>query len=141
LEIDGSPLWKYHSCPFEDGETVVEEEEFDEPKTGAAAIDCYHDEGGNAVYKYTRNLTNHSHKAMLERQLIDFMIGLQDAVKEHIPRVPLQTKHTQPSVERHFVHIHGFMVPFGGIGCLLIGAMMVVNCPERLAALLMINVT
>jgi hypothetical protein len=68
-------------------------EEFDEPKTGGAAIDCYHDEEGNNVYKYTRKL-HHSHKAKLERQLIEFMIGLQDAVKEHIPRVPLQTKHT-----------------------------------------------
>jgi hypothetical protein len=94
LEIDGRPLWKYHSHPFEDGEMEEEdEEEFDEPKTGGAAIDCYHDEEGNNVYKYTRKL-QHSHKAKLERQLIEFMIGLQDAVKDHIPRVPLQTKHT-----------------------------------------------
>jgi hypothetical protein len=94
LEIDGRPLWKYHSCPFEDGEMEEEdEEEFDEPKTGGAAIDCYHDEEGNNVYKYTRKL-QHGHKAKLERQLIEFMIGLQDAVKDHIPRVPLQTKHT-----------------------------------------------
>jgi hypothetical protein len=64
-----------------------------EPKTGGAAIDCYHDEEGNNVYKYTRKL-HHGHKAKLERQLIEFMIGLQDTVKEHIPRVPLQTKHT-----------------------------------------------
>jgi hypothetical protein len=71
-----------------------DEEEFDEPKTGGAAIDCYHDEEGNNVYKYTRKL-QHGHKAKLERQLIEFMIGLQDAVKDHIPRVPLQTKHTQ----------------------------------------------
>jgi hypothetical protein len=41
LEIDGQPLWKYHSRPFEDGQMEEEdEEEFDEPKTGGAAIDC-----------------------------------------------------------------------------------------------------
>jgi hypothetical protein len=95
LEIDGRPLWNYHSCPFEDGGMEEEdEEEFDEPKTGGAAIDYYCDEEGNNVYKYTRKL-QHSHKAKkLERQLIEFMIGLQDAVKDHILRVPLQTKHT-----------------------------------------------
>jgi hypothetical protein len=48
----------------------------------------------NNVYKYTRKL-QHGHKAKLERQLIEFMIGLQDAVKDHIPKVPLQTKHTR----------------------------------------------
>jgi hypothetical protein len=89
-DINGHPLWNYYD-KTDPPEDISEDEE--EPQTCGAAIECFVGESGKACYQYTRKLPN-GHKAWLERHVSEFVVGLNCMLKDHIPEVLLQTKHT-----------------------------------------------
>ena len=104
-EISKQLLWDYHQRKPKDEDNLSSDD--DEPFTGGAVIWCYLDEDGHARFKYTRKLEN-GHKTNLETKLIEFMIGLENDIQEHIPEVLLQMKH------EHFGQFFGAHTWFHG---------------------------
>ena len=107
LEIDGDILWNCYETGQESGETAQ-----DTTENGQDAVQNATNHGvsgGSIVVKHVvqtnrceavlLNTSNTSaFEPSLERDLIDFLGGLQDLVKEHIGAVPLRTEHHRQGI-------------------------------------------
>ncbi len=106
-EIQGRPPWIYF-----DGYEFPEQMEVDEeePRLGGAKFECYFDDltGKNEIQLLSR--MKEKNKLKVEQDLVDFVVGLQNAVSEYIEVVYLRTNH-----HRKGQTFRGHMLFNGGI--------------------------
>jgi len=90
-EIRGRPLWDYWQG-YEHDEVM--EKDPDPPRVGGAILKFFtNPQTGRNVACNGRKIKCRETKAQIEEDLVDFMVGLQDAVSEHIDSVPLHSYH------------------------------------------------
>ena len=90
-EMKGRPLWTY-AKGYDHDEGMLPKKE-DVARLGGAKFTCFYDEQSqkNEIKLMSRLKDEGSLK--VEQDLVDFVVGLQDAVSEHINYVVLRTTH------------------------------------------------
>ena len=90
-EMDGRPLWEYPDGYHHD---VQMDPPVEEPTLGGSTLLCYKDSStGTNTCALGRKTKADLNGMGVETDLIDFIVGLQEQVEEHIEEVPLYGMH------------------------------------------------